>query len=567
MMRWRRALLNTLREAPQDAEIVSHKLMIRAGMLRKLGGGLYTYMPLGLRALQKIERIVREEMDRAGAQETLFPILQPAELWKQTGRWETMGPGMFRVQDRKEAWFVLAPTAEEAFTALAKSEISSYRQLPCTIYQIRNKFRDEIRPRFGLIRGKEFIMKDAYSFDADDAGADASYKAMFDAYVRIFKRVGLAATPVEADTGDIGGNFSHEFMVFAESGEDGILSCGSCGYAANQERAERQQVRVAYQTEAGAAERVATPGQHSCEEVAKFLGEPLDRVVKSLVVLANGKPVMVLVPGDRELNELKLRRLLGGAKIEAADEATVAAVAGPCGSIGPVGVSVPVYADSALEGAADVIVGANEEGFHLRHVSLARDAKVTQFADLALVREGDLCPHCGQKLAIRRGTEVGQCFKLGKKYSQAFGATFLDEKGAPQVLTMGCYGIGVSRTLQAIVEQRNDENGIIWPAAVAPYQVALLILDPDNPEVVAKAEALAEALEARGIDVFIDDRAERPGIKFKDADLIGLPIRVVAGAKGFAKGGFEVRARTEKDSAIVAPEAAAELIAERLKTL
>lgn len=567
MMRWSRALLNTLREAPQDAEIVSHKLMIRAGMLRKLGGGLYTYMPLGLRALQKIERIVREEMDRAGAQETLFPILQPAELWKQTGRWETMGPGMFRVQDRKEAWFVLAPTAEEAFTALAKNEISSYRQLPCTIYQIRNKFRDEIRPRFGLIRGKEFIMKDAYSFDADDAGADASYKAMFEAYVRIFKRVGLAATPVEADTGDIGGNFSHEFMVFAESGEDGILSCGGCGYAANQERAERQQVRVAYQTEAGTAERVATPGQHSCEEVAKFLGEPIDRVVKSLVVLAGGKPVMVLVPGDRELNELKLRRLLGGAKIEAADEATVAAVAGPCGSIGPVGVSVPVYADSALEGAADVIVGANEEGFHLRHVSLARDAKVTQFADLALVAEGDLCPHCGQKLAIRRGTEVGQCFKLGTKYSQAFGATFLDEKGAPQVLTMGCYGIGVSRTLQAIVEQRNDENGIIWPAAVAPYQVALLVLDPDNPEVVAKADALAEELEARGIDVFIDDRAERPGIKFKDADLIGLPIRVVAGAKGFAKGGFEVRARTEKESAIVAPEAAAEQIAERLKTL
>ena len=566
MMRWSRALLNTLREAPQDAEIVSHKLMIRAGMLRKLGGGLYTYMPMGLRALQKIERIIREEMDRAGAQETLFPILQPAELWKQSGRWETMGPGMFRVQDRKEAWYVLAPTAEEAFTALAKNEISSYRQLPCTLYQIRNKFRDEIRPRFGLIRGKEFIMKDAYSFDADEAGADASYRAMYDAYVRIFKRVGLAAKPVEADTGDIGGNFSHEFMVFAESGEDGILDC-ACGYAANQERAERKCVRVPYQSEGGAAERVATPGLHSCEEVAKGLGVPLDQVVKSLVVLAGGKPVMVLVPGDRELNELKLRRLLGGAKIEEADEATVAAVAGPCGSIGPVGLDLPIYADSALEGAADVVVGANAEGFHLRHVSLARDAKIAQYADLVVVSAGDLCPHCGQALTIRRGTEVGQCFKLGTKYSQAFGATYLDEKGAPQVLTMGCYGIGVSRTLQAIVEQSNDADGIIWPAAVAPYQVALLLLDPDNPEVVAKTEALAAELEARGIDVFLDDRAERPGVKFKDADLIGLPIRVVAGAKGFAKGGFEVRPRRAREATIVAPKQAAETIAEALKSL
>lgn len=565
MMRWSRALLNTLREAPQDAEIVSHKLMIRAGMLRKLGGGLYTYMPMGLRALQKIETIIREEMERAGAQETLFPILQPAELWKQTGRWETMGPGMFRVRDRKEAWYVLAPTAEEAFTALAKNEISSYRQLPCTIYQIRNKFRDEIRPRFGLIRGKEFIMKDAYSFDADDAGADRSYKAMYDAYVRIFARVGLAAKPVEADTGDIGGNFSHEFMVFAASGEDGILDCAACGYAANQERAERKVVPVPYQTEQGAAERIPTPGQHSCEEVAKFLNIPLNQVVKSLVVLADGKPVMVLVPGDRELNELKLRRLLGGAKIEPADEATVAKVAGPCGSIGPVGVSLPVYADCALQGAADVVVGANEEGAHLRHVSLARDAHVTAFEDLVLVAEGDLCPHCGQPLAIRRGTEVGQCFKLGTKYSKAFGATFLDESGAPKVLTMGCYGIGVSRTLQAIVEQSNDANGIIWPASVAPYQVALLILDPDNAEVVAKAEALGQALEARGIDVFVDDRQERPGVKFKDADLIGLPVRVVAGAKGFAKGGFEIRRRTESASTIVAPEAAVEAIADLLK--
>lgn len=560
MMRWSQALLNTLREAPQDAEIISHKLMIRAGMLRKMGGGLYTYMPLGIRALRKVEAIVREEMEKAGAQETLFPILQPAELWKQSGRWETMGPGMFRLKDRKDAWYVLAPTAEEAFTALAKNEISSYRQLPCIIYQMQDKFRDEIRPRFGLIRGKEFLMKDAYSFDADEAGADISYRKMYDAYVRIFQRVGLQATPVEADTGDIGGNFSHEFMVFASSGEDGILNCEACGYAANQERAERVVAASPYVVAAGAFEMVATPEQHACEDVAKFLGVPQNQVVKSLVVLADKKPVMVLVPGDREVNLLKLRRVLGGAKIEEADETTVLSVAGPCGSIGPVGVELPVYADRALKEAADVIVGANKEGFHLRHVSLARDAKILAYEDLVIVAEHDACPKCGKPLAIRRGTEVGQCFKLGTKYSEAFGASYLDETGAPRIMTMGCYGIGVSRTLQAIVEQSNDENGIIWPATVAPYQVGLLVLDPDNPDVVAKADALAEALEANGVDVFIDDRSERPGVKFKDADLIGFPIRVVAGAKGFAKGGFEVRRRTEKDSAIVPPEKMVETI-------
>ena len=561
MIRWSQTLLNTLREAPQDAEIVSHKLMIRAGMMRKLGGGLYTYLPLGMRALRKIEAIVREEMDRAGAQETLFPILQPAELWKQTGRWESMGPGMFRVQDRKEAWYVLAPTAEEAFTALAKSEISSYRQLPRTIYQMQDKFRDEIRPRFGLIRGKEFIMKDAYSFDADDAGADKSYRAMYEAYVRIFRRVGLAAKPVEADTGDIGGNFSHEFMVFAASGEDGILDCPACGYAANQERAERQTAPVPYRAEAGAAEPVATPGQHTCEEVARFLGRPLDQIVKSLVLLVGGKPVMALVPGDRELSETKLRRLFGGAKVGEADPETVARLAGPVGSIGPVGLDLPLYADRALEGAADMVVGANKEGFHLIHVSLARDAKVTAYEDLATIRAGDLCPKCGKPLEIRRGTEVGQCFKLGTKYSAAMGATYLDEQGTAKPLVMGCYGIGVSRTLQAIVEQSNDEHGIIWPAAVAPCQVALLILDTDVPEVIAQAEALGAELERLGIDVFVDDRAERPGVKFKDADLIGLPIRVVAGAKGLAKGGFEIRRRTERDSAIVPPAEAAQAIA------
>lgn len=564
MKRWTQTLLTTLREAPQDAEIISHRLMIRAGLLRKLAGGLYTYMPLGMRALHKLEAVIREEMDRAGAQETLFPILQPAELWKQTGRWDSMGPGMFRMQDRKEAWYTMAPTAEEAFTALMKNEISSYRQLPCIIYQMQDKFRDEIRPRFGLIRGKEFIMKDAYSFDPDEAASDISYRRMYDAYVRIFERIGLSVKPVEADTGDIGGNFSHEFMVFAASGEDGILDCPGCGYAANQERAERRLPETDPEAEAGEPEFVSTPGVRTCEEVAAFLGVPLDQVIKSLVVLADGKPVMVLVRGDRELNELKLRRFLNGVKIEPASDETVAAAVGPCGSIGPVGVSLPVYADIELRGAADRVVGANREGFHLRHVSLDRDTQVRAYADLVTVREGDLCPKCGAPLVVRRGTEVGQCFKLGTKYSEAFGATYLDESGKARVMQMGCYGIGVSRTLQAIVEQSNDANGIIWPKAVAPYQVNLLLLDPDNDEVVAKAETLAAELESRGIDVFMDDRAERPGVKFKDADLIGLPIRVVAGAKSLSKGGFEIRRRTDADSLLVAPEAAADTVADLL---
>lgn len=564
MKRWTQTLLTTLREAPQDAEIISHRLMIRAGLLRKLAGGLYTYMPLGMRALHKLEAVIREEMDRAGAQETLFPILQPAELWKQTGRWDSMGPGMFRMQDRKEAWYTMAPTAEEAFTALMKNEISSYRQLPCIIYQMQDKFRDEIRPRFGLIRGKEFIMKDAYSFDPDEAASDISYRRMYDAYVRIFERIGLSVKPVEADTGDIGGNFSHEFMVFAASGEDGILDCPGCGYAANQERAERRLPETDPEAEAGEPESVSTPGVRTCEEVAAFLGVSLGQVIKSLVVLADGKPVMVLVRGDRELNELKLRRFLNGVKIEPASDETVAAAVGPCGSIGPVGVSLPVYADIELRGAADRIVGANREGFHLRHVSLDRDTQVRAYADLVTVREGDLCPKCGAPLVVRRGTEVGQCFKLGTKYSEAFGATYLDESGKARVMQMGCYGIGVSRTLQAIVEQSNDANGIIWPKAVAPYQVNLLLLDPDNDEVVAKAETLAAELESRGIDVFMDDRAERPGVKFKDADLIGLPIRVVAGAKSLSKGGFEIRRRTDADSLLVAPEAAADTVADLL---
>ena len=565
-MRMSKMVGRRIKEDPKDAKTVSHKFLIRGGYIRPVSAGIYSLLPVGKRIVEKIEAIIREEMNRIDGQEVLMPVVLPAELWEESGRYSSVGAELLRFRDRNDKPMLLAMTHEEGIVHLVRTELNSYKQLPVMLYQIQTKYRDEARPRAGLIRVREFTMKDAYSFDADDAGADKSYRAMYDAYVRIFARVGLAAKPVEADTGDIGGNFSHEFMVFAASGEDGILDCPACGYAANQERAERAPAPVPYQTEAGAAETVATPGQHTCEEVACFLGRPIDQIVKSLVLLVGGKPVMALVPGDRELSETKLRRLFGGAKVEEAAPETVAQVAGPVGSIGPVGVSIPVYADRSLQGAADVVVGANQEGAHLLHVCLARDAKVAAYEDLATVRAGDLCPKCGKPLEIRRGTEVGQCFKLGTKYSAAMGASFLDEQGASKPLVMGCYGIGVSRTLQAIVEQSNDENGIIWPAAVAPCQVALLILDPDVPEVVAKAEALGAALEARGIDVFVDDRAERPGVKFKDADLIGLPIRVVAGAKGLAKGGFEIRRRTERDSAIVAPEQAAQAISDLLAT-
>ncbi len=555
MTRWSTSLLATLRDAPQDAEIDSHKLLIRAGLMRKVAGGLYSFMPMGLRVLHKIEAIIRQELDRAGAQEIQMPVLQPAELWQKTGRWTTMGAGMFKLKDRKEALMALSPTAEEMVTDLIKREISSYRQLPCTVYQIQTKFRDEIRPRFGLMRAKEFLMKDAYSFDVSLDAADKSYQAMFDAYVRIFNRCGLRAKPVEADTGDIGGNCSHEFMVLAASGEDGILDCDSCGYAANQERAERRCGEAVYTVETSSAEVVDTPGKESCEDVAAFLQVSVDQVVKAMVCLVDGKPAMALVPGNRELNELKLKRAMGGSKVELADDETIGKLVGPVGSIGPVGVTIPVYADLSLQGAADVVVGANAAGQHLRHVSLARDAKIVGFADLSIVDAGDSCPHCGAPLTIKRGVEVGHVFKLGTKYTEAFEANFLNDQGATETMVMGCYGIGVSRTLQAIIEQNNDANGVIWPASVAPYHVNLLLLDPDNQSVVDQAEQLARDLEDAGIEVFMDDRAERPGVKFKDADLIGLPIRIIAGAKSLEKGGFEVRTRTEKDSQIIAPEA------------
>jgi len=556
-MKWTKMMIQTLREDPGDAEIDSHKLLVRASLVKKVAGGLFTYLPLGTRALNKVAQIVREEMDRAGAQEIVMPILQPAELWKTSGRWEAMGPGMFRLQDRGQHAYALSPTAEEVVTDLAKNVVSSYRQLPVTVYQIQWKFRDEIRPRFGLMRSKEFLMKDAYSFDTSLEAADASYMAMFEAYRRVFARCGLKAYPVEADTGDIGGKFSHEFHVLADAGEDGIAFCDGCGYAANLEKAEREVAAAAFEPCPPCAP-APTPAK-SIEDMVKLFGVPATRMVKTLVYVADGQPVLFCVRGDRELNEVKAKHLVGAKRFELADFETVQKVTGaPVGYAGPVKppVDVPIYADLDLRGAKGMITGGNlPDEVDLNNVDFDRDCKIAGYADLVVVRDGDVCPHCGKPLVIKRGIEVGHVFKLGTKYTDAFKAVYKTDELKEQVMVMGCYGIGVSRTVQAVIEQCHDKDGIVWPAAVAPFQVVIDLLDPKD-EAVAKVAADLEAqLEAAGIDVLVDDREERPGVKFKDADLIGFTVRVVVGAKGLARGGVEVKARRDPKEAmkVVAP--------------
>lgn len=556
-MKWTKMMIQTLREDPGDAEIDSHKLLVRASLVKKVAGGLFTYLPLGMRSLNKVAQIVREEMDRAGAQEIVMPILQPAELWKTSGRWEAMGPGMFRLQDRGQHAYALSPTAEEVVTDLAKNVVSSYRQLPVTLYQIQWKFRDEIRPRFGLMRSKEFLMKDAYSFDTSLEAADASYMAMFEAYTRIFARCGLKAYPVEADTGDIGGKFSHEFHVLADAGEDGIAFCDGCGYAANLEKAEREVAAAAFEPCPPCAP-APTPAK-SIEDMVKLFGVPATRMVKTLVYVADGQPVLFCVRGDRELNEVKAKHLVGAKRFELADFETVQKVTGaPVGYAGPVKppVDVPIYADLDLRGAKGMITGGNlPDEVDLNNVDFDRDCKIAGYADLVVVRDGDVCPHCGKPLVIKRGIEVGHVFKLGTKYTDAFKAVYKTDELKEQVMVMGCYGIGISRTVQAVIEQCHDKDGIVWPAAVAPFQVVIDLLDPKD-EAVAKVAADLEAqLEAAGIDVLVDDREERPGVKFKDADLIGFTVRVVVGAKGLARGGVEVKARRDPKEAmkVVAP--------------
>jgi prolyl-tRNA synthetase len=548
-MKWTKTLIPTLREAPADAEILSHKLLLRAGLIRKLAGGVYTFLPLGLRALRKVEQIIREEMDRAGAIEVLMPALQPKEIWEQSGRAETARDVLFKVKDGSGREWFLSPTAEEVITTLAANEINSYRQLPKNFYQVSTKFRDEIRPRFGLMRAKEFIMKDAYSFDTTDEGAMASYKKMYDAYARIFARCGLKAFPVEADTGVIGGNYSHEFMIPADTGENEVAFCEACGYAANIEKATSGIPKTAAREIGAAVEKFATPGVVTIEALSK---EPYkvaaNRQIKTLVFIADSKPIIILIRGDDQLNETKLLAKTGAV---AARPATVeeiipllGAKPGSLGAVMNVPADVKVYADERLQGANDMTTGANEDGYHFKNVSIERDIKVTAWFDLRTVSAGEPCVKCAKPLKIRRAIEVGHVFKLGTKYSEKLNATFLDEAGARKPAVMGCYGIGVTRTLQAIIEQGNDKDGVIWPLSVAPYQVCItpLAVAPES-EAMKFAEKFYAELTAKGIDVILDDRDERPGVKFKDADLAGFPIRIALGEKSLAKGEIEIKPR------------------------
>ena len=582
-MRWTQTLVPTLREAPADAEIASHKLLLRAGLIRKLAGGVYTFLPLGLRALRKVEKIIREEMDRAGAIEVLMPALQPPEIWEASGRAETASNVLFKVKDSSGRQWFLSPTAEEVITTLAANEINSYRQLPKNFYQISLKFRDEIRPRFGLMRAKEFIMKDAYSFDTTDEGAMAAYKKMYDAYTRIFVRCGLKAFPVEADTGVIGGNYSHEFMVPAETGENEVAFCEACGYAANIEKATSGIPKTAAREIGAAIEKFATPGVVTIEALSKEPYKvPANRQIKTLVYIADSKPILILIRGDDQLNETKLLAKTGAVAARPATvEECFSLLGARPGSLGAVNLTVEkpkagfhedllelrewklppkVYADERLQGANDMTTGANEDGFHLKNVSIERDIKVTAWFDLRTVTAGEPCVKCAKPLKIRRAIEVGHVFKLGTKYSEALNATFLDEAGARKHSVMGCYGIGVTRTLQAIIEQGNDKDGVIWPLSVAPYQVCItpLAVAPES-EAMKLAEKLYAELTARGVDVILDDRDERPGVKFKDSELVGFPIRIGIGEKSLAKGEVELKPRNGALQAIKA-EAAVEAV-------
>jgi prolyl-tRNA synthetase len=547
-MRWSQTLIPTLKETPSEAEIISHKLLLRAGLLRKLTGGLYTFLPLGLRALRKVEQIVREEMDRAGALEVLMPALQPPEIWQQSGRYEAAKDVLYKVRDRAKKEWVLGPTHEEVITTLVAGEINSYRQMPKNFYQIQTKFRDEIRPRFGLMRAKEFIMKDAYSFDATDEAAQVSYKKMYDAYVRIFARCGLKTLAVEADTGVMGGKFSHEFMVPAATGENELVFCPACAYAANVEKASSAH-KPSPNSHGGEAalEKFATPGVVTIDALAKPpYGVAPERQIKTLIYIVESNPLLILLSGDDQLNEAKLAGTLGTATFRPGEsEEIFASLGAHPGSLGAVGVKqFKVIADERLRNANGMTTGANEDGFHLRNVSLARDVQVSTWADLRLVREGESCPKCGQALKIQRGIEVGHVFKLGTKYSEALNAKFLDESGVQNPAIMGCYGIGVTRTLQAVIEQLHDEHGIIWPIAVAPYAVCITPLNiAPETEVMKVAERLYQELLESGVDVLLDDRNERPGVKFKDSELVGFPIRVGIGEKSLAKGQVELKRR------------------------
>ncbi len=558
-MRYSEFFLPTLKEVPAEAEVISHQYMLRAGMIRKVASGIYSFLPLGLRALRKVENIIRQEMDRAGALEVFLPSIQPAELWRETGRWETHGDELLRVKDRHARDFCYGPTHEEVITDLVRREVRSYRELPLTLYQIQTKFRDEIRPRFGLMRGREFSMKDAYSFDPDEESARESYWKVFEAYKRIFARLGLAFRPVEADTGNIGGSFSHEFMVLAESGEDSIVFCTGCDYAANVEKAGiGQRPPAGEQAGKGDLELVETRGKKTVEEVTRFLGVQPDRLIKTLICRTGNGDVAVLVRGDREANEFKIRGVLGTGTFHLASPEEVREITGvPAGYVGPVGMQLPLYADQEIQGMTDAVVGANREDHHYLHLDPGRELVGAVYADLRNAEVGDPCPRCGEEMEKKRGIEVGHVFMLGTTYSEPLHAAYLDKDGQERTIWMGCYGIGVGRTLAAAIEQNHDKDGIRFPFPIAPFQVLLTALNPADEEIREASENLYAVFQKKGVEVLLDDRDERPGKKFKDADLIGIPLRVTIGKKNLKEGNVEIKLREEKEVQIVPLESAA----------
>jgi prolyl-tRNA synthetase len=566
-MRASRFFISTLKEAPSDAEIISHKLMMRAGMIKRLGSGIYTYMPMGLRVIRKVENIVREEMNRAGAVEMLMPVVQPAELWQETGRWDKMGPELMRVKDRHGRDYAIQPTSEEVVTDVVRTDIKSYRQLPINFYHIQTKFRDERRPRFGLMRGREFTMKDAYSFDRDVEGMQKSYKIMYDAYVRIFDRFGLQFRAVAADNGAIGGSGSHEFHVIADTGEDALVYCPQSDYAANMEAAEAVAPPAPRAAATQPLVKTPTPGKAKCEHVAELLNLPLSRTIKSLVLTvekddADKEVWLLLLRGDHELNEVKAGKVPGLTNYRFASEAEILEWFGTKpGYLGPIGTKKPVkvVADRTVAAMADFVCGANEEDFHYTGVNWGRDVPEPVVADLRNVVEGDLSPDGKGALAIQRGIEVGHVFQLGTRYSKDMNATYLDETGKPQFMQMGCYGIGVTRILGAAIEQNFDDKGIIWPSSIAPFEVVLCPMGYDRSETVkAETDKLYEAMLAAGVDVILDDRGERPGVMFADWELIGVPHRVVVGERGLKEGKLEYQGRRD---AAATPVPAAEMLA------
>ncbi len=567
-MRWSKALIPTHKEDPSDAETTSHKLMLRSGCIRKLTSGVYNYLPLGMRALLKVEAIVREEMDAVGCQEILMPVLSPSELWKETGRWDVYGKELWRVRDRNGREFVLGPTHEEVVTDIVRNEVRSYRELPFTVYQIQTKFRDELRPRFGIVRSREFLMKDAYSFHRDEESLDETYREICDAYTRIFERCSLTFRPVEAATGAIGGSHSHEFMVLSDTGESEIIVC-ECGYAATDERAEGAVDAPPVDEALGEMERVDTPGMKTIEQVSEFLGIDPEKLVKTIIYEADGRTVAALVRGDREISEAKLSMALkADLVVPAAPDVIEKLTGAPVGFAGPVGLEgIDVIADHTVEPLVNVVVGGNAQDIHLKNVKPGRDFKVTAFHDIVLVRKGDRCARCGAELDSFRGIEVSQAFKLGTKYSSSMNATYLDEDGVAKPFIMGCYGLGVSRTVAAIIEQHNDKDGITWPLSVAPFAVEILVVSMKSTECTTLADTLYTDLRAAGVEVLYDDRDDSAGVKFKDADLVGMPLRVTIGPRGLKSGVLEARVRKTCEVSEIPVDDAVQGILHILETL